>query len=475
MFYHEGGVDVGDVDSKGVRLSIKIDAVPTKEDVIKSLLQKIPDKRKDYLAGFIVSLLKLFRDLNFVYMEINPLVMTDDGRITPLDMAAKIDETAHFLNASKWGHIEFPAPFGRAEYPEEAFIKKLDQQSGSSLKLTILNQFGRVWTMVAGGGASVVYADTIADLGFGAELANYGEYSGAPTLQETYDYARTIFSLMCRHKHPQGKILIIGGGIANFTDVAATFTGIQKAMKQFREELIESNVAIWVRRAGPNYQEGLKNMRLTSEELGIKMRLYGPETHITAVVPLALGLRDPNDYPEFDAAVENRAMLAKSVETESSAAAATELTAPSTSNAVSKHTIVDMTKETRCVVYGLQTVAVQGMLDFDFMCKRSKPSVACMIFPFSGNHYSKLYWGTDETLIPVYTTFAEALSKHPEVSVMINFASFRSVYETVSETLLYPQIRTIAIIAEVCFFSTFIANVRIYIFHHLVNVNIGCT
>ena len=69
-----------------------------------------------------------------------------------------------------------------------------------------------------------------------------GEYSGAPTLQETYDYARTIFSLMCRHKDPKGKILIIGGGIANFTDVAATFTGIQKAMKQYRDELLEAKV-----------------------------------------------------------------------------------------------------------------------------------------------------------------------------------------------------------------------------------------
>lgn len=34
------------------------------------------------------------------------------------------------------------------------------------------------------------------------------------------------------------------------------------------------------------------------------------------------------------------------------------------------------------------------MLDFDFMCKREKPSVACMVFPFSGNHYIKFYWGT---------------------------------------------------------------------------------
>lgn len=43
---------------------------------------------------------------------------------------------------------------------------------------TVLNATGRVWTMVAGGGASVVYADTLTDLGAGEEMANYGEYSG---------------------------------------------------------------------------------------------------------------------------------------------------------------------------------------------------------------------------------------------------------------------------------------------------------
>lgn len=200
LFYHEGGVDVGDVDSKGVRLKVPLGEKISSAAVVSALLQQVPAERREYLSGFIAALFNLFRDLNFVYLEINPLVMTSDKRITVLDMAAKIDETAHFLNSSQWGHIDFPAPFGRAEYPEEAFIKKLDQGSGSSLKLTILNQHGRIWTMVAGGGASVVYADTIADLGFGAELANYGEYSGAPTLSETYDYARTIFSLMCRKK-----------------------------------------------------------------------------------------------------------------------------------------------------------------------------------------------------------------------------------------------------------------------------------
>lgn len=76
---------------------------------------------------------------------------------------------------------------------------------------------------MAGGGASVIYSDTICDLGGSQELANYGEYSGAPSESQTFEYAKTILSLMTKEPHPNGKVLIIGGGIANFTNVAATF------------------------------------------------------------------------------------------------------------------------------------------------------------------------------------------------------------------------------------------------------------
>lgn len=41
--------------------------------------------------------------------------------------------------------------------------------------------------MVAGGGASVIYADTVGDLGFAQELGNYGEYSGGPNTQVWHD------------------------------------------------------------------------------------------------------------------------------------------------------------------------------------------------------------------------------------------------------------------------------------------------
>lgn len=60
--------------------------------------------------------------------------------------------------------------------------------------------------MVAGGGASVIYADTICELGGSPELANYGEYSGAPSEQQTYEYAKTILTLMTKENHPDGKV-----------------------------------------------------------------------------------------------------------------------------------------------------------------------------------------------------------------------------------------------------------------------------
>merc|ERR1711964_635095 len=185
--------------------------------------------------------------------------------------------------------MEFPAPFGRDMSKEEAYIAELDAKTGASLKLTILNANGRVWTLVAGGGASVVYADAIASSGFADELANYGEYSGAPTETQTFHYARTVLDLMLRAPiTPEGKVLFIGGGIANFTNVASTFKGVIRALCEVAPQLIEHNVQIWVRRAGPNYQEGLKNIKSVGQELKLNMHVYGPDMHVSGIVPLAL-------------------------------------------------------------------------------------------------------------------------------------------------------------------------------------------
>jgi succinyl-CoA synthetase beta subunit len=143
--------------------------------------------------------------------------------------------------------------------------------------------------MVAGGGASVIYSDTICDLGFSKEMANYGEYSGDPSTEETYYYTKTILDLMTREKDPRGKILLIGGAIANFTDVASTFKGVVMALEENQDKLREAGVKIYVRRGGPNYEQGLKMMRDLGSRLKIPLEVYGPEIHMTHIVPLALG------------------------------------------------------------------------------------------------------------------------------------------------------------------------------------------
>jgi ATP citrate (pro-S)-lyase len=287
LFHHQGGINVGDIDAKAARMKIPIDTYPTAADIEKQLLAKVPKERRSLIAGFIEGMFKFYADLNYTYLEINPFVVSNN-RIFPLDLAAKLDDTAEFVSGKKWGGITFPSPFGRTLSKEEAYIAELDSKTGASLKLTIINPEGRVWTMVAGGGASVIYADTITDLGFMSEMANYGEYSGDPNEEFTYLYARTILDLMTRKKNPKGKFLLIGGGIANFTDVANTFKGIVRALKEYKEKLRENNVKIYVRRGGPNYKEGLRVMRELGEQLGVPIEVYGPETHMTKIVSMAL-------------------------------------------------------------------------------------------------------------------------------------------------------------------------------------------
>merc|ERR1719230_801168 len=156
---------------------------------------------------------------------------------------------------------------------------------------------------------------------------------------------------------------------------------------------------------------------------------------------MALGLKAP--IPEPDLSDAAGPPVRKMVDVTTKKPSTEKPTPPAT-----KHTLVTATPETTSIVYGMRNRAVQGMLDFDFMCKRKKPSVEAMVFPFSGNHYVKFYWGTEEVLMPVYTTTKEAVQKHPNTSVFVNFASFRSVHETTMEAMKFPNIKTLAIIAE---------------------------
>jgi ATP-citrate lyase beta-subunit len=289
----EGGMEVEEGwEEKVTEVAFKI--TDTEEEIAERIRANVPadvaDKDKAAFAEFAIGFFKAYRELNFAYLEINPFVM-QGNKIELLDMVAKLDDTAGFMMVEQWGDVEYPTAFGMEEKsPEVLAVEEADAKTGASLKLTLLKPEARIWTMVAGGGASVVYADTIADLAGIDDLANYGEYSGGPTTGETKFYAETLFDLMTREKDAEGrdKILIIGGAIANFTDVAKTFTGIIQAFEAYADKLKEVGVKIYVRRGGPNYEKGLKDIKEAADRLGLWIDVYGPETHVTDIVRMAV-------------------------------------------------------------------------------------------------------------------------------------------------------------------------------------------
>ncbi len=291
-FSLQGGIEIEENWESVVQI-----AIPVLETVdAEGIAAQLPDfEGRESMSRFLAALHHFFVDMAFTYLEINPWPCSCRGGILAPP------ESSRWISWARWmtlpprgrgevGYTALPSCLWRASDPEEAAIRELDEKGGSSLKLTVLNPQGRVWPMVAGGGASVIYADTVTDLGFGKELACYGEYSGNPSTDETREYARTILDLMTREPDPQGrpKFLLIGGGIANFTDVAKTFTGIVDALREYRERLQRNHVRIYVRRGGPNYKEGLALMRRLGEELGVPIEVYGPETHMTRIVGMAL-------------------------------------------------------------------------------------------------------------------------------------------------------------------------------------------
>lgn len=228
------------------------------------------------ITYFLKQLYKIFTDLDFTYLEINPFTIIDE-KVILLDAVARIDDCAAFKN--NW-NLEFAKEFGKRQYKEEKYIEELDRKSGASLKLVILNPEGKIWSILSGGGASIIYLDMIANLGKGNEIANYGESSGNPSEDESYEYAKSILEQMTLNN---GKILFIVGGIANFTDVRNTFKGFGRALEEYAEKM--QGVSIFVRRGGPHYKEGLELIKKAGKKHNIYV--HGPETSMQDIIAIA--------------------------------------------------------------------------------------------------------------------------------------------------------------------------------------------
>ena len=271
LFIEKGGVHVESQETP-VHTFLLHEETSFHTLVGKGIPQPFLEKVQDLLLHDYVS-----------FIEINPLLISEKG-ITLLDAAILVDSAGSFF-ASSWNETDIVALHNT--YPEEMSVATLQRSTPASLKLTVLNPNGSLFFLLSGGGGSIVALDAVHDTGNASLIANYGEYSGGPTREETYLYAKQVLSLL-KNSTAKRKALVIAGGVANFTDIFQTFTGLIDALAESAHDLQAMGVKVFVRRGGPNELAGLRAMSEFLQKNDVYGSVHGSSQSITQPVTEAI-------------------------------------------------------------------------------------------------------------------------------------------------------------------------------------------
>jgi ATP-citrate lyase beta-subunit len=273
-----GGIEVESNWDRVKRLAVEVGQQPS-ADVIEKLAKDAgftgPLLKK--MADFAGKMFTCFDSEDAQYLEVNPVVLREqDSELIALDAVTLLDGDAKFRHPD-W-NFTFAAEFGRAYSEHEMEVMAVDSKIKGSVKFIEIPG-GDTAMLPAGGGASIYYSDAV--VARGGKLANYAEYSGDPPDWAVEVLTDKVCSL------PGIKNIIVGGAIANFTDVKKTFGGIINGFRKAKSEGKLKGVKIWVRRGGPREKEGLDAMRALKDE-GFDINVFDRNTPLTDIVDKAL-------------------------------------------------------------------------------------------------------------------------------------------------------------------------------------------
>ena len=270
----KGGVDIE--SNAGSIIEIHLDDLTDWDSLSKATFLSVEQLREIFYT---------VKTQYFSFIEINPYVIQND-ELKILDCAIEADDAGMYA-VSDWGEVDLRNPRTEKMTVEEEKVRTLDRNSPASFNLSVLNPQGSIFLLLSGGGASVVIADEIYNIGLGNQLANYGEYSGNPNTDEAYLYTQQVLSLIDT-SDAERKILFIGGAAANFTDIADTFNGVIKAINESAEMLRSNGVKVYVRRGGPRQEIGLAKIKEALDSQRLLGGVYDPSTSITDALNIAL-------------------------------------------------------------------------------------------------------------------------------------------------------------------------------------------
>ena len=205
----------------------------------------IKGKLQVKLAGILTKLYKTAKKYDARSAEINPLVLTEDGRIYAADCHMTIDDYAVYRHPELG--IEMAREFDRPPTELEKIAYKVEENDhrGTFYFLQMAEDISPEEKYIgfngAGGGGSMMSMDAVLNKGF--KLANYCDTSGNPSASKVYRAARIILTQ-----------LNIKGYFASGSGVASQeqYHSARGLVKAFLEEHLSIPAVI---RLGGNFEE----------------------------------------------------------------------------------------------------------------------------------------------------------------------------------------------------------------------------
>ena len=220
----------------------------------------LKDKQVGQFVTLLTALYRAFIETDASLIEINPLVVTKDGRVICLDAKMSFDDNGLFRHPEI---RELRDP--NEEDPAETEAAKFD--------LSYVHLDGNIGCMVNGAGLAMATMDIVKF--YGAEPANFLDVGGGASTEKVAAAFRIILS----DKRVKGVLINIFGGIMR-CDVLAQ--GVVEAAKQ-----VNLSVPLVVRMEGTNVVEGKKILA----ESGIKVIGAADLADAARKVTEAIGVR----------------------------------------------------------------------------------------------------------------------------------------------------------------------------------------
>ena len=232
----EGGVNIEDVaknsPEKIIYQGIDLDSLDSQEDAITiAKVLELNDIQTKQFIPMIENLLRLFVEKDLSLLEINPLVINENGDLHCLDAKLNIDSNALFR------HPELQEMYDESqEDPQEAEAAKSD--------LSYVSLDGNIGCMVNGAGLAMGTMDTIKF--FGGNPANFLDVGGTATQERVSKAFKIIL------KDPEVNVVLVNifGGIVRCDLIAE---GVVAAIKE-----VDINIPVIVRLEGNNADLGAK-------------------------------------------------------------------------------------------------------------------------------------------------------------------------------------------------------------------------